>query len=70
MIGWYMRDGVVNTVHNCIRIDPHHPTLPVFQYTGSDVIYVNVAGTHMIVINSMSVLKDLFVDRSAIYSSR
>ncbi|KAF8656760.1 hypothetical protein AX16_002439 [Volvariella volvacea WC 439] len=37
---------------------------------GSDIIYLNMLGTHMVILNSLKATKELFDRRSAIYSDR
>lgn len=38
--------------------------------SGSDVVHVDVLGTHMIIVNSTKAAKELFDKRSSIYSDR
>ena len=37
---------------------------------GSDVVHVDVLGTHMVIVNSTKAAKELFDKRSSIYSDR
>lgn len=36
----------------------------------SDILYLNLAGKHMVILNSFKAAKELLDKRSAIYSSR
>jgi hypothetical protein len=44
-------------------------TVPVLSYPG-DIVYVNLAGVPVIVINSFSAAQELAVKRNRIYSAR
>lgn len=39
-------------------------------FSGSDVVHVDVLGTHMVIVNSTKAAKELFDKRSSIYSDR
>lgn len=44
-----------------------HATLII---SGSDVVHVDVLGTHMVIVNSTKAANELFDKRSSIYSDR
>lgn len=46
------------------------PLSDVANHTGSDILYLNVAGVSVIVLNSTDAANDLLSRRSSIYSSR
>jgi hypothetical protein len=58
----------------------HSPTPHLYQYfrslaqhfsiTGTDVLYLNAPGMHMVVLSSLEAISDLLDQRSAIYSDR
>lgn len=51
----------------CFSLQVHHAILIIL---GSDVIHVDVLGTHMVIVNSARAAKELFDKRSSIYSDR
>lgn len=48
----------------------HNSNAKVFLPEGSDIIYLNLLGQDVIVLNSLAACRELFDKRSAIYSSR
>jgi hypothetical protein len=56
------------SINDCVRV----PILFVISLylTGSDVIHLNMAGKHLVIVNTRVAAKELFDKRSAIYSSR
>jgi hypothetical protein len=52
---------------HCFHLQASHATLII---PGSDVVHVDVLGTHMVIVNSTRAAKELFDKRSSIYSDR
>ena len=50
-----------------VHLHAPHATLII---PGSDVVHVDVLGTHMVIVNSTRAAKELFDKRSSIYSDR
>lgn len=61
---WSQQYGVCpSELSSCIL--PAHPHI-----LESDMIYLNVAGTHLVLLNTLETVLDLFEKRGSIYSSR
>jgi hypothetical protein len=59
--------GLKSTVRVVILSRRASPTVPL---SGSDVVYADVMGSHIIILNSMKAARDLLEKRSSIYSDR
>ena len=46
------------------------PTYVLFWHVGSDVLHVDVLGTHIVIINSVKAANELLEKRSSVYSDR
>lgn len=69
MNGSPTRSGVVNTVRR-IYLMFSFPNDELMRFTDSDLLYINLVGTPVIILNSAKHAVELFEKRSSLYSDR
>lgn len=52
------------------NLSVHPPPHALFWHAGSDVLHVDVLGTHIVVINTVKAANELLEKRSSVYSDR
>lgn len=64
---WSDQYGRAHQPFRSLSLQAPHAILII---SGSDIVHVDVLGTHMVIVNSTKAAKELFDKRSSIYSDR